>query len=311
MISRLQVKTSEADQSKRPGGTAILCTPDQTFELRHLQSSNVLHLLEPSDDPTNETTGTRAGLSLAAQCDGLLELVPVTPNAHLYLAQQLPDLAKDREALDQGLPTAASKAQACRVAPFSQAEFERAWQDVCACEVDGQAYVPRASGLKIAWESLGLAATAEGIDLGRQFRTEDLLQGTGDQAVPKEVLLAVLQRVGSSDEGHTDGCLLGLAFSKMPDAKHVIGMRVDRDKCIEWTGAMLLECLDAPVTTTDFIKQWQAVLPEAWEALGTLATLQVGRRVLLQLTADKRGRADIKSSMVVLSSHSKPMGMEH
>ena len=178
----------------------MLCTPTQTFELRQLQSSNVLHVLQPIAGPAADQDPDATGLALAAKCNGLLELLPATVDAAAYLARTLApcdDLETCRTEL------AVTKADAAREAPFSAAEFEAAWREVCAFEARASAWVPAPAVLQDAWRSLLQVATMKGLRWDEALQKEGLLRMVHEEGEAlAAVCEAVLRRVaGDGDEG--------------------------------------------------------------------------------------------------------------
>ena len=83
MSESLWLKSAESpianDASKQPGPNAVLCTDDHTFQLRQVQSSNSVFILQPSESRRGENEITPPILSAIAQCTSTLELV--TSNA--------------------------------------------------------------------------------------------------------------------------------------------------------------------------------------------------------------------------------------
>ena len=175
-------------------GHAVLCTQNQTFDVRQLQSSNVIHVVQTT--PAIESDD--AALTSIAQCGGFLELAPAALDTHAYLAQHLP--VYDGSELAEGVKL--SKSELCEAAPFSTDEFEQAWQDACACIVHGKQCIPAPNVLQKVWQSLVLASTVDGIDLGATFEVDSLLRSVGDEATP-EISRAILQRTGKGTEPET------------------------------------------------------------------------------------------------------------
>ncbi len=80
MPESLCLKSAESpnanDQSKQPGLSAVLCTDDHTFQLRQVQSSNSVFVLQPSESHRDDNKFPASSLLAIAQCTSTLELVP-------------------------------------------------------------------------------------------------------------------------------------------------------------------------------------------------------------------------------------------
>ena len=245
--------------------------------MRQLQSSNVLHILQSAPDPGSDHASDSAGLALIAKCGGLLELVPATVDAHAHLRQQLPSHDdEDQSPNAETRPAGLSSDQAASEAPFSTREFEAAWRQACACEIDGRACLPTAKVLKGAWESLLLAMTAGGVRMDEPFRIADVLQSVmEDGATRREVYEAVMLRVSSDDGEIMDGCMFPVRHELQVLLISRPGMRMDAAKCVPWLGGVLLDSMEGPRPRVEFESQWQDLLPEGWSEFTRMNVLQV------------------------------------
>ena len=80
MPESLWLKSAESSSSnvdsKQPSPSAVLCTDNHTFELRQVQSSNSVFILQPSENRHGDNKIPSPSLSAIAQCTSTLELVP-------------------------------------------------------------------------------------------------------------------------------------------------------------------------------------------------------------------------------------------
>ena len=76
----LHLKSAEtpiaSDGSKLSSSNAVLCTDDHTFQLRQVQSSNSMFILQPSKSGYQDNELAPPSLSAIAQCTSTLELIP-------------------------------------------------------------------------------------------------------------------------------------------------------------------------------------------------------------------------------------------
>ncbi len=79
MSESLWLKSAEdpsAHTSNQPGPSAVLCTNDHTYQLRQVQSSNSVFVLQPSESRRGGNEIPAPSLSAIAQCTATLELIP-------------------------------------------------------------------------------------------------------------------------------------------------------------------------------------------------------------------------------------------
>ena len=79
MSESLWLKSAESPSanvdSKQPSPSAVLCTDDHTYQLRQVQSSNSVFMLQPSENRRNEDEVPSPSLLAIAQCTATLELI--------------------------------------------------------------------------------------------------------------------------------------------------------------------------------------------------------------------------------------------
>ena len=178
------------------GANAVLCTDSKTFELRQVQTSNSVHILQPRV-VSRETSSAVHDLTAIAQCGSTLEPVPSTGWPHQFLKDLLPVW---------GEYTAAekwTKQQVFANLPFSDGELESAWTQMISFEHDGYSLRPRARSILTLWEDVMSAATAEAIPLDQSFSLhaiwQHIVEHTSLQQLPWEFLVALLKRVAPAE----------------------------------------------------------------------------------------------------------------
>ena len=209
-MASLQLKSASSSQSSKSqaASNAVVCTPDETFDVRQVQSSNVLYILQPSKCSTEERLNVAQfkGVTAIAQCKGLLELVKASPNPEQYLRANVPAFNHEIGSVPSRVhrPT---RLELLRDAPFSSGEFHSAWKQLCIFEVEGRPWLPTALVLRNIWASLLSAAIINDIDTTGQFKTtaiKILLQADG-HAIP--ALEAIFARNMSDTENIMTGCM--------------------------------------------------------------------------------------------------------
>lgn len=194
----------------------MLCTDDQTFNVRQVQSSNSVYLLQPPQDstPGSELSTPEPTIRAIAQCTTTLELIPASDTGIPLLRRTLPlyksPLADPRnENGFIGDPTEKemiSKQAASEDIPLSNREFDKAWREVCAFELESQAWLPSPSLLNGLWKSFVSAAAVENVNLANKFQVHALEDMVEEDGFPSVLLHAVLQKVGREHENLMSGC---------------------------------------------------------------------------------------------------------
>lgn len=79
--------------------------------------------------------------------------------------------------------------------PISPHEFGLAWTELCAFELDGQAYCPAPSVLWKVWISIASACTTNAWSLDQPLNTVLLAEVVADDEIPSPILYAVIDRL--------------------------------------------------------------------------------------------------------------------
>ncbi|MCJ1384555.1 hypothetical protein MMC17_007672 [Xylographa soralifera] len=249
--------------SSAPAPTAVICIHDQTFEVRQVQSSNILYIIQPfATSSGNEVESpSLSGVTSIGQFKALLELVHVQTQPVQFLRNAIPIYNEKRSFVDIHQPTREIKSKQALLAdaPFSTSEFEAAWTELCAFEIEDEAWRPSASQLEEIWASFLTATTIRGIDVTKTFQYIDRILTVEEDCWNEAMPHAILRRLSSDHENTMEGWVL-----------------IDRSKCVEWVGRVYLEvlCRGNKRAPPNFLQLWRDHLPERWREDAKLDLLQ-------------------------------------
>lgn len=93
MSESLWLKSAESSsanvESKQPKSSAVLCTDDHTYQIRQVQSSNSVFILQPSESHRGVNEIPSPSLSAIAQCTATLELILADTAASFAMVSRL------------------------------------------------------------------------------------------------------------------------------------------------------------------------------------------------------------------------------
>lgn len=214
-------------QSQDNSVNAILCTDNESFQIRQVQSSNSLFVIKPSQGGHGVEPSTDAAATVTAikQCPTTLELVPISPDVKLFLRKHLPIYNAPGHATEgiskigaPSTPDLTSRQALLHDAPFSDGEFERAWTDMCCFDVDGQAYIPSSHDLLGTWRMILYAATTRGLNLGEGFSVFALRNAVSDEILCLPMLDAIVKKLTVPHvPDNQDGMWVSLLQTKYAD----------------------------------------------------------------------------------------------
>lgn len=244
--NRLHLKSSPSDPLGQNAGYVNLCTPDKTFRIRQVQSSNSIHLVQPSTGADSRlvplrkqegkeendelmSTGWGDTVSAIAKCASTLEVHALEEGDDIasvaqMLTQGLRVYGEDRDndvdmadpnRQDEEVVTRAEregvKKRVIADVPFSDAECNAAWADICAfVHVDTEskslaAFRPSARVKIDAWKRILQGSVLQSIDLEKQFLANDLWKavlgddtdddGEAEEPFPRPLFDALLNRL--------------------------------------------------------------------------------------------------------------------
>ncbi|KAF2263350.1 hypothetical protein CC78DRAFT_545079 [Lojkania enalia] len=236
---------------------AVLCTPDKTFQLRQVQTSNSVLIARPALEAHGNEMPCPTTCAIAS-CTATLELHPADASAVAYLEEAL--LVYD--IVDGDADTAGNgktKTDTFSNVPLSDEQCESGWGDLLAFEFVGSCWRPSANTLSQVWKSINAAATAEGVRLDQQFLAEDILNHVRDEGFPATLVLGILQRLASDGQDRKGpwSCL-------------------HRTKTVQFVGRTLLEAKrgSADYLTAEFLDTWKDNLPESWRGYAELNAIE-------------------------------------
>lgn len=221
-----------------------LCTPHKTFRIRQVQSSNSIHLVQPStgensqlvplkqqqpeeEEGEGENDGWNDTVSAIAKCASTLEVHGLGQDSVATVAQALAQslrvYGQDRDDInmaDENAPeVVVTRAEREEIkkrvfadVPFSDAECNAAWTDICAfVHVDTEntnsnniaAFRPSARMKIDAWKRILEGSVLQSIDLEKQFLANDLWKavlgddddGEEQEPFPRPLFDALLNRL--------------------------------------------------------------------------------------------------------------------
>lgn len=210
------MSTDSKDAATSTQQNAVLCTKDQTFNIRQVHSSNSVFLIEPSQHCLDSESGLscRTGVQAIAQCTDTLELIPAFIDGTSILRQILPVynfITDDAERNDNSKNESTSRERFSKETlyentPLSSYQLDVAWRDTCAFEIHGVAWLPSAVCLARIWKSIISATIRDGLNLAESFSIIDLIEALDEDDFPKGLLDAVITKV-AMDKDKTKNCM--------------------------------------------------------------------------------------------------------
>ncbi|KAF8466224.1 sister chromatid cohesion protein Dcc1 [Kalaharituber pfeilii] len=219
------LKLKSTASSSTNSGHAVLCTPDQTYSIRQVQTSNSIYLLKPHLlPPESYSLGTESfldvpkpGLAIVSTATSYLELLPTTPNIHSHLYKVLPvyhgwvsvgdehdDDKKDGFSMQIEPPDHRGFSGIQDNTPASDGELRCAWNDIGCFEIGTVSYRPNAIvSLQLLYK-ISAASVLAGIQLcnpKKLFSTKLLWTAIDEESLPITLLEAFLRRVSSAVQG--------------------------------------------------------------------------------------------------------------
>lgn len=212
----MYLKSAVPDTSEAGGAVpnAVLCTNDETFEVRQIQSSNSLYILQPShavpQDGSNSSYLDDSGMSVIARCKAILEVVHLSTSLVPYLKRRLPTyVISQSEDLSGGVTIEGRSVNLQTLledVPFSKGELEKGLIELCAVEISDQIWLPLAQTLLLAWKSFMTAATVKGTDVRSNFPISEMCTLVEEDGFPHPLLVALLRKLSSKSDASHLGC---------------------------------------------------------------------------------------------------------
>ncbi|KAK4494128.1 hypothetical protein PRZ48_014426 [Zasmidium cellare] len=253
----LQLKSVDNIDGTAKDANAVLCTPDKTFEIRQVNTSNSVYLTQPCRTGDDEG-GSSDAIEAIAKCDSTLELTPASKRSAVpFIKKALPVFASTGS---YGSARSVSKTELFSHIPLSQAECEEGWKELACFEsIDPSGcFIPSAKVKAQVWEAAMTAATAERASLQDPFIVDDIPVFAMDlkEDWPLELLSGVFASVSSSTAGGN--------------------LAIDEERCVRFAGLSQLEARSGGRATdlAAFLKAWKDVVPETWRTKCEISTLK-------------------------------------
>ena len=278
-LTSLQLKSAPTHQSSgvNTAPDAVVCTLNETFEVRQVQSSNVLYILQSIEGSKEGTIDASysGGVTAIAQCKGLLELVKASPVPEQYLRTHV-HIYRYEAGTSSVAAHGPTKQELLDDAPFSSGEFQAAWEQLCIFELEGKLWLPAASILRKTWTSFLSAALVEDVDATKPFQVDTVKVLVEEDGYLGSLLEAIFTQVASKMDDITSGHMHHDHNQSNANAIKVV--LIDREKCIEWLGSILVELASqVPLRLLNFIEEWRNMVPEVWREHVDLTKLRVCR----------------------------------
>jgi len=290
---RLELKSS------RPGATGdqpahvVLCTPTQTYDLRQVQTSNTVFILRTEEFQDAETATSSTGVCAFAKCGSMLEIHPQVRDekSKVKTAKQILNglLRVYRGPEDDPTDTSSqgfTKMSLFADIPYSIGECEAAWQDLMAFEMSKTCWQPHPEQLLQLWQTILEGATADGINLTRDFAMESLRLAIEELNAPEEMFVALMSYLCKTD-------------------RNAVSATLDRARMIEWVGRTIVAVnIEQPgsIDVEALYATWRNSLPENWRNDASLETLS---QFCADSKVEKVNAASLKMDAEVVSALGK------
>ncbi|KAI4167446.1 MAG: hypothetical protein LQ343_007194 [Gyalolechia ehrenbergii] len=104
--------------------------------------------------------------------------------------------------------------------PLSSQEFDQAWVDLCAFELEGRACLPTPGLLWKVWRSIISASTIKGLPLDKVLDVRSLASMVEDDEIPIPAFIAVIERLQDQKwAGQARTSRLSRRFEKVTKAR--------------------------------------------------------------------------------------------
>lgn len=252
LLIRLYLKSAvqELGQSH-----AVLCTPDSTYDIRQVQTSNSVFVARPAATDLVVTSTCSSILTLAKRCNMMDGPAPGRPLLSKFLHRY------DAEAQQFGMEhmEKLSKARIFEDLPLSNGECERAWDELVAFELNGLCWQPTQGSQLQLWTDLTQAASLRDIDLAGPFSVQDLWAAC------------------DSDHPHAYYEALVILLSNRESGESATETRFNRELTTSWILTLIYQTSPSAERQSEvLLRNWMSLLPESWRNDATLARVEEG-----------------------------------
>ncbi len=268
-IDRLSLKSAPCPSVLAPDPShVVLCTPNQTYQLRQVQTSNSVFVLQPAFAVQEEHVSPTLGLSIFARCTSTLEVEKMsrselskTKTAIQWLTEALLVHDIDTES-NSTRSLRRSKADLFADIPYSDGECEEAWTQLVAFELERRSFRPSGKVLHDLWTCIYQTATVQGIDLAKKFEITDVCSAVEEVGHRRPLFDALINRLSLHD-----------------DSEDANSATFDKTTTIRWLGETLFDAgvfLEEEKRIWPFLDRWKSLLPEKWrDAVTTQDLMEV------------------------------------
>lgn len=162
-----------------------------------MHSSNSIFVVQPSKDES---------LIAIAKCEATLEAISQATSCIPSLKAALPVYSDLQDAQIPASGEHSSKQALLADTPVSSREYNQAWEELCAFELEGHAWRPTPSLLWRVWRSIVSACTIKGWPLDQPLDVLRLARTVQDDDIPRPILDAVVDRVRADESVSEPGC---------------------------------------------------------------------------------------------------------
>jgi sister chromatid cohesion protein DCC1 len=256
----------------------VLCTENKTFQIRQVQTSNSLYIVQPVETEDENGVSTM-GICAIATCPATLELsIMKAASADLYLRNLLVEWEDEHKPM---LVDNKSIRDVYADVPLSNAEIQLAWTNLCAFELEDTAYKPSPHLLNKAWKAVILAAAAE----KGGFETAALLPSfwhsvADEENLPEELFDAIRLRIRVGE----------------PEAPK---------ETASWLAGIILEDTSKEeIDRSDFLTSWKDSLPETWRSEASLDLIKPFTNQSDPTTISLKSKAVVKTDTTGITAPS-------
>lgn len=255
----LQIKSREVvNGNNAKEAHSVLCTPNQTYQIRQVSTSNSVYLIRPHDIPDPSGGVPTTGVEAVSKCDTTIELLPTAPSSTApYIKAALPIYASTG---NYGTGASITKRELFSHIPLSQAECEEGWRELACFESEDPpgSYIPSAKVKAEVWQSAMTVAVADGIAVDSPFPENDIPPFAID--LPGDWPHGLVRSVFSSVSTSTPGGHLA----------------IDKQRAVNFAGVNLLQTKSEgrAIDAIRFLQVWRDAMPEAWRDDCEFAVLQ-------------------------------------
>lgn len=255
----LQLKSPEGPPGHELESTAVLCTPDKTYNVRQVSTSNEVYLAYGSSNLNAIPLQPR--LEAIAKFESTLEVHSANnASAAAYIKTALPVYTTTGHYESKSPLT---KTELFANIPLSDVGCAQAYQDLACFEIeDGDglhSLIPSSATKLQIWEMILTSATANAIDLTGGVDISEILSATTES--------------GDWPRSMTKAIFVSMCMDAMGTT-----VQLHETKCARAVGETLLQVRTEngrqPTSLKSFTNAWADLLPEKWRGRADINLLE-------------------------------------